>query len=155
VSLTQQTTLNKSHDRGAKGVTDMSNKAAIFAGGLGGVAPNLVRLFVNYSSPSPQHIINQPVSYSLAMLGFAVLGGLVVWVFQETNLKQALFLGIGLPSLFQIGSLQSAPSLTPPTIAPGDPGLDFTGFFCLRSTTTTNNKPFCFGCRPDAQPYCR
>jgi hypothetical protein len=97
----------------------MSNKAAIFAGGLGGVAPNLVRLIVNYSSPSPQHIINQPVTYSLAMLGFAVLGGLVVWVFQETNLKQALFLGVGLPSLFQIGSLQSAPSLAPPTIAPG------------------------------------
>jgi len=90
----------------------MSNKAAIFAGGLGGVAPNLVRLIVNYSSPSPQHIISQPVSYFLAMVGFAVLGALVVWVFQETNLKQALFLGIGLPSLFQIGSLQSAPSLT-------------------------------------------
>ena len=97
----------------------MSNKAAIFAGGLGGVAPNLVRLIVNYSSPSPQHIISQPVSYFLAMVGFAVLGALVVWVFQETNLKQALFLGIGLPSLFQIGSLQSAPSLTPPTMAPG------------------------------------
>ena len=95
----------------------MSNKAAIFAGGLGGVAPNLVRLIVNYSSPSPQHIISQPVSYFLAMVGFAVLGALVVWVFQETNLKQALFLGIA--SLFQIGSLQSAPSLTPPTMAPG------------------------------------
>ena len=95
----------------------MSNKAAIFAGGLGGVAPNLVRLIVNYSSPSPQHIISQPVSYFLAMVGFAVLGALVVWVFQETNLKQALFLGIA--SLFQIGSLQSAPSLTPPSMAPG------------------------------------
>jgi hypothetical protein len=96
----------------------MSNKAAIFAGGLGGVAPNLLRLIVNYSSPSPQHIINQPISYLLAMVGFAVLGALVVWVFQETNLKQALFLGIGLPSLFQIGSLQSAPSSTLPTSAP-------------------------------------
>ena len=97
----------------------MTNKAAMFAGGLGGVAPNLLRLILNYSSPNPQHLINQPVQYSLAMVGFAVLGGLVVWVFQETNLKQALFLGIGLPSLFQIGSLQTAPSLAPPTIAPG------------------------------------
>src|SRR5437764_8822313 len=94
----------------------MSNKAAIFAGGLGGVAPNLVRLIVNYSSPSPQHIISQPVSYFLAMVGFAVLGALVVWVFQETNLKQALFLVIA--SLFQIGSLQSASSLIPPIMAP-------------------------------------
>jgi hypothetical protein len=100
----------------AKGV---NNKRAIFAGALGGVAPNLLRLILNYSSPNPQHIINQPVQYSLAMMGFAILGGLVVWVFEETNLKQALFLGIGLPSLFQIGSLQSAPSLAPPPIAPG------------------------------------
>ena len=97
----------------------MNNKAAILAGAFGGVAPNVVRLIVNYTSPSPQHIINQPVSYSLAMVGFAVIGALVVWVFQETNLKQALFLGIGLPSLFQIGGLQSAPSSNPPAIAPG------------------------------------
>lgn len=97
----------------------MSNKGAIFAGALGGVAPNLVRLIVNYSSQHPQPISDQPVSYSLAMVGFAVLGALVVWVFQEPNLKQALFLGIGLPSLFQIGSLQAAPSSTPPAMAPG------------------------------------
>jgi hypothetical protein len=97
----------------------MKNRAAILAGALGGVAPNVVRLMVSYTSPSPQHIINQPVSYCLAMVGFAVLGALVVWVFQETRLQQALFLGVGLPSLFQIGALQSAPSSNPPAIAPG------------------------------------
>jgi len=97
----------------------MKSRAAILAGALGGVAPNVVRLMVNYTSPSPQHIINQPLSYCLAMLGFAVLGALVVWVFQETRLQQALFLGVGLPSLFQIGALQSAPSLSPPKTAPG------------------------------------
>jgi hypothetical protein len=97
----------------------MNNKAAILAGAFGGVAPNVVRLIANYTSPSPQHIINQPVSYSLAMVGFAVIGAIVVLVFQETDLKQALFLGIGLPSLFQIGALQSAPSSSPPAVAPG------------------------------------
>jgi hypothetical protein len=95
----------------------MSNKAALFAGALGGVAPNLVRLGVNYTSTSPQQI--QPVPYFFAMLVFAVLGALVVWVFQENNLKQALFLGIGLPSLFQTASLQSIPpSTAPPSRAP-------------------------------------
>ena len=98
----------------------MSNKAALLAGALGGVAPNLVRLAVNYTSSSPQQTINQPVPYFLAMLVFAVLGALVVWVFQERKLKQALFLGIGLPSLFQTASLQSIPpSTTPPSRAPG------------------------------------
>ena len=97
----------------------MKNRAAILAGAFGGVAPNIVRILVNYTSPSPQQIINQPVSYCLAMVGFAVLGALVVWVYQETRLQQALFLGIGLPSLFQIGALQSAPASSPPAIAPG------------------------------------
>jgi hypothetical protein len=107
--------------KGVTRVTNMSNKGAIFAGALGGVAPNLVRLIVNLSSSSPsfQHITNQPVLYFLAMVGFAILGALVVWAFQETNLKQALFLGISLPSLFQTGSLQLAPSSNPPTMAPG------------------------------------
>ena len=54
------------------------------------------------------------------MLIFAVLGALVAWAFQEKNLRKALFLGIGLPSLFQAASLQSvAPSTTPPSRAPG------------------------------------
>ena len=97
----------------------MSNKGPILAGALGGVAPNLVRLIVNYSSPNPQHIINQPVLYFLAMVGFAALGGVVVWAFQETNLKQALFLGVSLPSLFQVGGLQGTPPSTPPLVAPG------------------------------------
>jgi hypothetical protein len=96
----------------------MSNKAALFAGALGGAGPNLVRLAVNFTSTSPQQI--QPVPYFVAMLVFAVVGALVVWAFQENNLKQALFLGIGLPSLFQTASLQSIPpSTAPPSRAPG------------------------------------
>jgi hypothetical protein len=97
----------------------MNNKGPILAGALGGVAPNLIRLIVNYSSPNPQHIINQPVLYFLAMVGFAALGGVVAWAFQETNLKQALFLGVSLPSLFQIGALQGTAPSSPPLVAPG------------------------------------
>lgn len=97
----------------------MNNKAAIFAGAIGGVGPNIVRLIANFTSSSPQPITNQPVQYCLGLVGFAVLGALVVWAFQETNLRQALILGIGLPSLFQVGGLQQAPPAHPPAIAPG------------------------------------
>jgi hypothetical protein len=96
----------------------MNNKGAIFAGAVGGVGPNVLRLIVNYSSPSPQHIITQPTQYFLSMLGFAVLGALVVWVFQETDLKRALYIGVGLPSLLQVGTLQLAPSSKTPEMAP-------------------------------------
>jgi hypothetical protein len=53
------------------------------------------------------------------MVGYAALGGAVAWAFQEANLKQALFLGVSLPSLFQIGGLQGVPSSNPPEMAPG------------------------------------
>jgi hypothetical protein len=106
----------------------MKNRAAILAGALGGVAPNVVRLMVNHTSPSPQHIINQPVSYCLAMVGFAVLGALVVC--QETRLQQALFLGVGLPSLFAIGTLFESTGYS----AWGT-SLDLPCFFCLCAIT--------------------
>jgi hypothetical protein len=99
----------------------MINKAAIFAGAVGGVAPNLLRLVVHYSSPSPQSIIiNAP--YFLALAGLAVLGGVVVWIFQETDLKRAFYVGIGLPSLLQVVNLQSQLSPNPHDVAPPPPG---------------------------------
>jgi hypothetical protein len=98
----------------------MISKSSIIAGALGGIGPNLVRLIVNYSSPNPQPMISQPLSYCAALLGFAVLGGLIAWGFHEKNFKRALFLGIGIPAMFQVGTLQSLPSATPlpPSSAP-------------------------------------
>jgi hypothetical protein len=96
----------------------MNNKGAIFAGALGGIGPNILRLIINYSSPTPQHMIGQPIQYCLAMVGFAVLGAAAVWVFQEVDLKRALYLGIGLPSLLQVGTLQLSPSSKAPEMAP-------------------------------------
>jgi hypothetical protein len=122
----------------------MSNKGPILAGALGGVAPNLIRLIVNYSSPNPQHIINQPVLYFLAMVGFAALGGVVAWAFQETNLKQALFLGVSLPSLFQIGALQGTPPSNPTACcARNTTSRNFTVVVCLRSSGA---RPFALSC---------
>src|SRR5438874_8134626 len=100
----------------------MINKSAILAGAIGGVAPNVLRLIVNYSSPSPQPIIAAPIGYCLAIVGFAVLGAIVVWIFQETDLKRAFYVGIGLPSLLQVTTLQLAQSPNPHGVAPPPAG---------------------------------
>lgn len=104
----------------------MINKAAIFAGALGGVGPNVLRLIINYSSPTPQPMISQPFSYCMAMLGFAALGGLVTWGSKEKNFMRALLIGVGLPAMFQVGTLQSLPSSSPlpPSSAPPMAGTE-------------------------------
>ncbi|SRR6266496_93175 len=101
----------------------MTNKASIFAGAVGGVAPNFVRLIVNYSSSSPQRMIpDQRIGYCLAVMGLAVLGAIVVWIFQETDLKRAFYVGIGLPSLLQVTTLQLAQSPMSHDVAPPPAG---------------------------------
>lgn len=101
----------------------MTNKASIFAGAVGGVAPNFVRLIVTYSSSSPQRMIpDQQIEYCLAVIGLAVLGAIVVWIFQETDLKRAFYVGIGLPSLLQVTTLQLAQSPMSHDVAPPPAG---------------------------------
>ena len=101
----------------------MKNKAALFAGALGGVAPNLFRLGANYASTSPQKI--QLIPYFGAMLIFAVLGSLVVWVFQENNLRKPVtnFGSVSAPKdavkfAVQVGGSTSTSYELPRTSAP-------------------------------------
>jgi hypothetical protein len=119
----------------------MTNKSAIFFGAFGGVAPNLVRVFVNYSSPNPQPITSQPVFYCVAMVGFAAVGALVAWAFKEKNLKRALFIGVGLPAMFQVGTLQSVPASSPlpPSSAPPMAGTELS--FSLVSSAYAQPPP--------------
>jgi len=70
----------------------MNNKAALFAGALGGVAPNLFRLGATYASTSPQKI--QLIPNFGAMLIFAVLGALVVWVFSGKQFKKKHYFSV-------------------------------------------------------------
>ncbi|MEY2575021.1 MAG: hypothetical protein QOF80_508 [Verrucomicrobiota bacterium] len=119
----------------------MTNKTAILLGAFGGVAPNLVRLLVNYSSPNPQPVTTHPVYYCLAMLGFAVVGGLITMAFRERNWKRALFIGVGLPAMFQVGALQSLPSSSPlpPSSAPPMAGTEMS--FSLISSAYAQPPP--------------
>ena len=100
----------------------MINKAAILAGAVGGLAPNFLRLIVHYTSTSPEPIKIAP--YCVALAGLAVLGGVVVWIFQETDLKRAFYVGIGLPSLLQVVNLQSQLSPNSHDVAPPPPGTN-------------------------------
>ena len=128
----------------------MNNKAALFAGALGGVAPNLFRLGANYASTSPQKI--QLIPNFGAMLIFAVLGALVVWVFSGKQFKKstisrywvAVFLSSNLITI-------DRPFDYATTYGARNTGLDFASFFCLCSATIA----FPFGCHPYAQPQCR
>ncbi len=112
----------------------MINKAAIFAGAVGGVAPNFLRLIVNYSSPSPQPIISAPIGYCLAIAGFAVLRAVAVWVFQETDLKRAFYVGdraaITTSSRhIAIGAISESASCR--ASVGWRTGFNFTGFFSI------------------------
>lgn len=72
---------------------------AIFAAALGGISPNLMNLAILLTNNGelPEY------TYILGSLIFFLMGGAVGFVWQETNLKRAFCLGIGLPALIQVG----------------------------------------------------
>jgi hypothetical protein len=82
------------------------NKSAILAGALGGIAPNVVRIAVNLTSSEPSGIFDRPIQFTIGLLLFAILGAGIVWALKEADLNRALFIGVGLPSMLQVGALQ-------------------------------------------------
>jgi hypothetical protein len=88
------------------------NKAAIFAGAVGGMVPNLLRLAINLTSDPPKPISHDPLGYVIGILLLGCLGALVAWIWQEIDMKKALYLGVGLPSLIQMAGLQSHQATT-------------------------------------------
>ena len=73
---------------------------AILIGAFGGISTNLFRLAVNWV----QGVSDIPeVTYWLGLILFAILGGIMVAIWKETDLKKAFYIGIGLPAIFQIG----------------------------------------------------
>lgn len=77
----------------------MNQKIPImFAGAFGGSFANILGVAIALTKGEP---LPQP-SYLLAVVLFALLGAGVAAVFEETVLKKAFLLGIGLPSLLQL-----------------------------------------------------
>jgi hypothetical protein len=89
------------------------NKAAVFAGAIGGIAPNLLRLAISLTADPPKEVTSQPVSYAFGILVLGGIGAFITWAWQEDNLRKAVYIGLGLPSLLQVaGSELSRPAKT-------------------------------------------
>jgi hypothetical protein len=113
---------------------------AVIAAALGGISPNLMSLGIMLTTGEgelPQ------LTYVLGLLIFALLGGAVSFFWREIDPKRAFFLGLGLPSIIQIGindlSNQTAPE-PPPTnlITPVSSRTDT--LFSLTSTVMAQGK---------------
>ncbi|MFZ1218659.1 MAG: hypothetical protein WAO00_05160, partial [Chthoniobacterales bacterium] len=57
---------------------------------------------------SPPKPIEGPIGQALALLLLGFVGSVVVWIWQEKRLQKAFYLGIGLPALIQVGTLQDS-----------------------------------------------
>jgi hypothetical protein len=74
--------------------------AAVAAAALGGITPNLMGLAILLTKETaelPQY------TYFLGLAIFALLGGAVCLFWREIDPKRAFYLGLGLPSIIQIG----------------------------------------------------
>jgi hypothetical protein len=113
---------------------------AVGAAAFGGISPNLMSLAIMLTTGDrelPQH------TYYLGLLIFALLGGAVGFFWQEIDPRRAFFLGIGLPSIIQIGinDISSPPvPESPPAdvIAPVSRRIDT--LFSLTSTAMAQGK---------------
>ncbi len=73
----------------------------LLSAAFGGISPNLFRLAVNLTQPNAE--LPQP-TYFLGLLIFALMGAGVAYIWEETNLKKAFYLGLGLPAFIQLSA---------------------------------------------------
>lgn len=79
-----------------------SKIALALAGAFGGISPNLLFIAVSATQGAIKEI-SFDVTYLMGLLLFAFLGGSLTLIWGETDLQRAFYLGLGLPSLLQVG----------------------------------------------------
>src|SRR5271166_2120078 len=99
----------------------MGNGTSLFGivlvGSLGGVFPTLLRLGISLSQ-NQIRMADVNASLLLAMVIFAVCGGIVAGVWGEVDLKKVFYLGIGLPSFLTVmTSSASSPAVAHAQVA--------------------------------------
>lgn len=72
----------------------------LLSAAFGGVTPNLLRLAIGLTNETAEL---PGISYLLGLLIFAIVGALVALIWEETDLKKAFYLGLGLPAFIQVG----------------------------------------------------
>jgi len=83
-----------------------SNTRALISAGFGGITPTLLGLAISLTtngSGVPNGTADW-MEYTWGLVLFAGLAAGVVFVWQETNLKRAFYLGIGVPALINTAS---------------------------------------------------
>jgi hypothetical protein len=80
-----------------------SPKVILLAGALGGAAPSLLTLALNFTKQTKSVSDIDLVQYLVGTLILSVLGAGVAWAFEEKNCKKAIVLGISLPALLNVG----------------------------------------------------
>jgi phospholipase C len=109
-------------------------------GAFGGSAPTLLRLAMDLVSHTVT-IKKIDISYLLGVLIFALLGGGIAAVWKETDIKKVFYIGLGLPSLVTVVTLNGLqPGSSPAGSAPSPKAV---GMFWIPSTSTVlaKNKP--------------
>jgi hypothetical protein len=75
--------------------------AIILAAAFGGISPNLLRMAVSLTGDKGELPLNG--TYWIGLLLFGFLGGAMSLIWGETEIRRAYYLGLGLPSLLQVG----------------------------------------------------
>lgn len=77
----------------------------ILAAGFGGVAPNLLKIALLLTAgPVASPDVAFILTYSFGLVILAILGIVTAWALKETDIKKALFIGMGLPAFFQVSA---------------------------------------------------
>jgi hypothetical protein len=85
-----------------------SPKTILLAGAIGGAAPALLTLALNYTGKARTIDVGDLPFYVIGTLILSILGAAVAWGFEEENRKKAVMLGISIPALLSVG-IKSAP----------------------------------------------
>lgn len=83
--------------------TRMNKKAAIaLTAGFGGISPNVLKIALALTGKNKVDA-SVDLGYGIGLLLFAILGAGVALIWRETDFRRAFYLGLGLPSLMQVG----------------------------------------------------
>ncbi|HBJ86910.1 MAG TPA: hypothetical protein DDZ88_24235 [Verrucomicrobiales bacterium] len=80
-----------------------SPKTILLAGAIGGAAPSLLTLALNYTGKARTIDLSDLPFYLIGTLILSLLGTAVAWGFEEKNRKKAVMLGVSIPALLSVG----------------------------------------------------
>ena len=91
-----------------------SRRGIFIAAAIGGFAPQILRWYSQGGIHLPGQTLAQILGWSVAAILFILLAGYIAaYVWGETDLRKAFFIGIGVPSIILSGGTDLIKSFTP------------------------------------------